>query len=154
MAHGNVIIWMDCDFSHPPKLIPQLVRAINDYDLAIASRYVENAKDSREFIRVLTSRLINLFANFVLSSDIRDYTSGFVTTKKHVLDKIKFSPKGHGEYCMEFLYMAKKNNFKIKEIPYTFAPRKRGKTKTMPSIFHMIKHGIVYSLMILKLRLT
>ena len=86
-----------------------------------------------------------------MSSDIKDYTSGFVAAKRSVFNKIKFSSKGHGEYCIEFLYMAKKNNFKIKEIPYTFTSRKRGKTKTMSNIFHVIKHGIRYSLMILKL---
>jgi dolichol-phosphate mannosyltransferase len=57
LSRGEVIVWMDCDFSMPPEVIPRLVEALGDgYDIAIGSRYVEGGKDGREsFTRVLTS---------------------------------------------------------------------------------------------------
>src|SRR3989344_7640290 len=56
-SKGNVIVWMDCDLSHPPSLIPELVKKLNKYDIAVASRYVNGGADKRKFIRVFTSRI-------------------------------------------------------------------------------------------------
>lgn len=152
LSRGNIIVWMDCDFSHPPELIPKLIDSMDSYDIIIASRYVKNGGDERSFIRVLTSRAINLFANVFLTSGIKDYTTGFVATKRNALNKIKFSPRGYGEYCIEFLYESYKNGLKIKEIPYTFYSRKFGKTKTISNIFQLLRHGIIYSLTIFRLK--
>ena len=40
-SNGETIVVMDSDFSHPPKIIPQLVEEIkiSKYDITIASRY-------------------------------------------------------------------------------------------------------------------
>ena len=41
-SSGETIVVMDSDFSHPPKIIPQLMEEIrtSDYDIVIASRSV------------------------------------------------------------------------------------------------------------------
>jgi len=122
--------WMDCDFSMPPEIIPKLIDSLKDYDVAIGSRYVKGGKDNRTFVRILTSKIINLLACIFLDVGIKDYTTGFVAAKRRVLDKVKFLPKGHGEYCIEFLYKCSKGGFRIKEIPYSFVDRKRGNSKT------------------------
>ena len=42
IASGDIFAWMDCDFSHPPKLLPQLIKMVIDKcDIAIASRFIE-----------------------------------------------------------------------------------------------------------------
>ena len=42
-SNGETVVIMDSDFSHPPKIIPQLVEEIkiSKYDIVIASRYTE-----------------------------------------------------------------------------------------------------------------
>ncbi|MBT3328493.1 MAG: glycosyltransferase, partial [Nitrosopumilus sp.] len=42
-AKGDTIVVMDCDFSHPPQIIPKLVESIKkyQYDIAVASRYIK-----------------------------------------------------------------------------------------------------------------
>jgi dolichol-phosphate mannosyltransferase len=152
-SNGNIIVWMDCDLSMPPKLVPELIKALKEYDVAIGSRYVSGGKDKRNLIRVLTSKAVNLFAGIFLGFEVKDYTTGFFAVKRNVLDKIKFSTEGYGEYSIDVLYKAKKYGFKIKEIPYIYVSRKKGKTKTSSSIFTLLKYGILYCLSILKLRL-
>jgi len=153
MAKGDIVVWMDADFSHPPKLLPKLIRELNVYDISIASRYAKGGKDSREFFRVLTSKLINLQAQILLSSKIKDYTTGFVAVNRYVFDKIQFIPKGYGEYCIEFLYLSIKRGFKIKEIPYTNIKRMTGKTKALSDISNYLRHILAYSSIIFKLRM-
>jgi dolichol-phosphate mannosyltransferase len=162
LSKGEIIVWMDCDFSHPPRLMPQLIQALDQCDIAVASRFVKGGGMQYSFLRVLTSRLLNLFANIILGFSIKDYTSGYPAVRREVFDKVKIQPLlgenrgyivGYGEYFISFLYRAKKAGFKIKEVPYTYVARKKGNTKTSPNIFALLKYGIVYGLAILYLRL-
>lgn len=152
-ASGDIVVWMDCDFSMPPETIPKLLQTLNDSDIAVGSRYVKGGKDIRGFVRVLASLLINSIARIVLNFGIRDYTSGFVAAKRKVFKKIDFEPKGHGEYCIEFLYKAKKAGFRITEVPYIFTERKRGEPKTSEYIYSIFLYSIWYLLRVLKIRL-
>ena len=151
MAQGNAVVWMDCDFSMPPEAIPRLIHALRHSDIAVGSRYVPGGGDSREFSRVLTSRIFNAFATLMLDRGIRDYTSGFLAVKKKVFYKVKLRGD-YGEYCIDFLYKAAES-FKITEVPYVNVPRRMGETKTAPKIKDLLRHGVNYSLYVLKLRI-
>src|SRR6184192_1667470 len=40
-ARGDILVVMDADLSHPPEVVPDLVKAIDDgADLAVGSRYI------------------------------------------------------------------------------------------------------------------
>lgn len=155
LSEGDIVVWMDCDFSMPPEIIPKLIYELNDSDIALGSRYVKGGKDVRDSsIRILASRAVNLFANFVLDSSIKDYSSGFFAVKREVFNEIKLMPEGYAEYCVDFLYRAKKRGFKIKEVPYIVIDRRVGETKTSPNVLTFLRHGIVYILTVLKLRVV
>lgn len=162
LSTGDVIVWMDCDFSHPPKLLPQMIRALKEYDIVVASRFVDGGGMQYSVIRILASRALNLFANIILGFFVKDYTSGYPAVRREVFEKVKIQPllgeargyiAGYGEYFISFLYRAKKKGFKITEIPYIYFARKRGKTKTSPNLLALLKHGITYGLTILYLRM-
>lgn len=152
-SKGEIILWMDADFSMPPEEIPELVKTLEDYDIAVGSRYIEGGKDERaSWMRIFTSRLFNNLAHLTLKSSVRDLTSGFIAAKRRVFDKVKLS--GHyGEYCISFLYHAQKKGLKIKEVPYTCLPRRGGRPKTTSNFFKFAKYGMIYLLTILRLRL-
>lgn len=143
LASGDVLVWMDCDFSHPPSLIPEMLKAIEEADVVIASRYVKGGKQEYPFIRDLTSRAFNLYACILLSFKIRDWTSGFAMVKKEVLDKVRIEPlgQGYGEYFVGMLYSALKKGFRIKEIPYTCVYNSEHESKTSTSIFRLLRYG-------------
>jgi dolichol-phosphate mannosyltransferase len=152
LARGEIVVWMDCDFSMPPEVVPRLVREIGAFDIVVGSRYVEGGKDARDSpFRIVTSRLFDRFGSLVLQSPVKDITSGFVAAKKELFDNISLSGR-HGDYCIDFLYRAVRRGFKVKEIPYTNMPRSMGKTKTNPNIFEFLKYGWIYTLTVLRLR--
>lgn len=158
-AIGDVVVWMDCDFSMPPSVIPELLKAVEEYDIAIGSRYVDGAKDDRESLRERAgSWIINRLARFILDPSINDYTSGFVAARKKIFshDSETFSGihlKGdYGEYCIDLLYSAKRKGFTIKEIPYVCITRRHGESKTATNIFKYLKRGMGYISTILTLR--
>ena len=153
-SKGKYIVWMDCDLTMPPSLVPKIISQLKDYDVVVGSRYAKGGKDDRSFIRVLTSRLINWFANIILNFKIKDYDSGFVAVKREVFDKVKFNPQGHGEYCIEFLYKCTKKGYKAKEVGYVFTERKLGESKTSQYIYSVFLYGIQYIKRIIKVRLN
>lgn len=153
-ARGKYVVWMDCDLTMPPSLVPKMIELLRDYDVVVGSRYAEDGGDNRSFVRVATSRLINLLANIILNFKIKDYDSGFVAARREVLKKVKFDPKGHGEYCIEFLYKCTKKGYKVNEIGYVFTERKQGESKTSKYIYSVALHGFKYVWRILKVRLS
>ena len=153
-AKGKYIAWMDCDLTMPPSLVPKMISLLKDYDVVVGSRYAEGGKDDRSFVRVVTSRLINLFANIILNFKVLDYDSGFVAARKNVIDDVKFNPQGHGEYCIEFLYNCTRKGYNVKEIGYVFTERKLGESKTSQYIYSVFIYGINYIGRIVKIRLS
>jgi len=84
-ARCEVIAWMDCDFSHPPEKIPQLIYMLNQgYDVAVNSRCCcggENREGKCSAIQLFLSLTLNWGIRFMLRSSVSDYTSGFVAAR-------------------------------------------------------------------------
>ena len=45
LSNGQYVFWMDCDFSMPPDKIPELLKALEDHDIAMASRYIPGGEE-------------------------------------------------------------------------------------------------------------
>lgn len=144
-AAGNIVVWMDADLSMPPEDAPRLVAAIRSgADIAVGSRYAEGGRDKRPFLRVFTSRCINIFANMLLPVKVKDYDSGFVAVRKPVFDSVPLSVDGHGEYCIEFLCAAGMSGFKIVEVGYVFTDRVLGESKSAGGLISFLALGLNY----------
>ncbi|SVC20072.1 uncharacterized protein METZ01_LOCUS272926, partial [marine metagenome] len=126
---GETIVIMDSDFSHPPKIIPQLVEEIktSKCDIVIASRFVPGgAINGWSTKRKLISKTAKGIAKAGLGVNESDPMSGFFAFKRKILDGIKFDAIG---YKMLLEILVKTKGAKVKEIPYTFTDRTRGSSK-------------------------
>lgn len=152
-SRGDVVVWMDCDFSMPPEVVPQLVAALEKADVAVGSRYVCGGRDvghspmARAF-----SRAINLFASLLLGWGVRDYTSGFIAARREVLERIPLRGD-YGEYCIDLLYRAQRAGYRVVEIPYTCVERAGGESKTGANVLDYLRRGWKYVWTVLRLRL-
>jgi len=151
-AEGEFVFWMDCDLSQPPEMISELLAALKDTDIVVASRYVPGGEEKGHSpLGSLLSKMICRFASLVLSAAIKDYTSGYVGTRKEILKAIPLQGD-YGEYCIGFLYRALRKGYRILEIPYTCRPRHSGESKTATHLSGYLQRGSKYILTILKLR--
>jgi len=154
LAKGEVVVWMDCDFSMPPEALPRLVKEIGPFDIAVGSRYAKGGKDARDSLfRVLISRIFDELASSFLKVPVKDLTSGFVAAKRGVFETVRLSGD-YGDYCIDFLVQAVRKGFRVKEVPYTCYPRFKGETKTNPHIFKLTRHGFIYIWTVLKLKFS
>ena len=154
-AMGSYVVWMDCDLGLSPEEIPNMISKLenHNYDIVIASRYVPGGKDPRPSFRVFLSWMINGFSILFLGWGVRDYTSGFAAVHKSVFNVVSFSPKGFGEYFIEFAYKAKKNKLKIIEVPCVYTIRTGGLSKSDGEVRTLLRLGKDYGIRVLKLRL-
>lgn len=116
----DIVAWMDCDFSHPPEVLPSLISCIESgADIALAGRKNNSG----------LSFIINRISMFFFGNEISDYTTGFLAIRRTVLDTIPLHGN-YGEYCIDLLVRAKRMRFLLKEIPYESPRRVRGYSKT------------------------
>ena len=146
-SRGELVGWMDCDFSAPPSVVPRLAAKISEgFDVAVASRYVSGGRDARldSPRRRLASRVIVELARALLVRDFHDYTSGFVVARRETLDSLPLRGD-YGEYFMDLIVRAHRSGRRIAEIPYVLVPRRRGASKTDADFF---RKGVKYLAMI------
>lgn len=150
-AEGDVVMWMDCDFSMPPEDMPKLLEQISvGYDISVGSRFInggsikKDVKNSQDnWLGVVLSRLLNVFVRMMLYWDFKDYTSGFIAIKRDIFKHIELTGD-YGEYFIDLIVKAKLLEYKIVEIPYICLPRAKGYSKTGSNMWDYAKHGVKY----------
>jgi dolichol-phosphate mannosyltransferase len=132
LTHGaDAVLTMDADFSHHPRYIPSMVRAISGADLVIGSRYVPGGQVLYPFYRRLLSRCANLFARLTLGLHARDCTAGFRLYRRRVLESIPLDQIFSNGYSflIEMLFYVQSRGWKVAEVPIIFEDRKYGQSK-------------------------
>lgn len=122
-------IEMDADFSHKPEDIPRLLKAADQADVVIGSRYLRGSRIINWSIkRKVFSKLANIYAKIILKVPIADYTNGFRIYKKEAVDFLLSQKLVSSGYILlsETAYMLKESGFTFREIPIVFVNRKRG----------------------------
>jgi len=141
-AKGDIIAVMDADLQHPPELLPKLHQAIlKGNDIAIASRYIEGGKiEGWSLKRKIVSKGAITLAHIFLpqTRKIKDIMSGYFALRKELIKNTKLNPTG---YKILLEIVAKTKPAKVVEIPYTFKPRIKGKSKlSTKEMLNYVKH--------------
>ena len=116
-AGAELVLEMDCDFSHDPADVPRLVAATAGADLVLGSRYVPGGG----------------IRNW---SPVRDATGGFKCFRRHVLETIDLdsvSARGYA-FQIETTYRAVRAGFRVVEVPIVFSDRVAGGSKMSGAI--------------------
>ena len=131
-AGAELILEMDSDFSHSPADIPRLIRAAEDADLVLGSRYVAGGGVSDwGVLRRALSRGGSWYARVILRVSVRDLTGGFKCFRREVLEALDLESvhaEGYG-FQIELTYRALRAGFRVKEIPIVFRERQAGLSK-------------------------
>jgi dolichol-phosphate mannosyltransferase len=149
-CNGDVVVVMDTDFNHDPKVVPQLVKLLEYYDVIIGSRFVMGGGMEDRF-RYLSSFIYNMFIRFMFRTQIQDNLSGFFAMYRSKLREMDMWDSifyGYGDYFIRLLMVAWKRRLSMLEIPVYYRLRTRGHSKTQ--FFSIL---VQYTSAILKLRL-
>ena len=137
---------MDADFSHDPRYLPDFLKAIEDADLVIGSRYIPGGDTPNwSLLRRFISGGGNIFARFMLGLPVHDSTAGYRCYRREVLENIDLDSIQSQGYAfqIELAYRVMKHGFKIVETPIVFMDRRVGKSKMSRKI---VIEGFTYVL--------
>jgi dolichol-phosphate mannosyltransferase len=135
---AELVLEMDCDFSHDPADVPRLIAAAEaGADLVLGSRYVRGGSiPNWGLVRRAISRGGNLYAQAFLQSAVRDLTGGFKCFRRRVLETIDLAAidsKGYA-FQIETTYRVRRAGFRVEEIPIAFTDREHGVSKMSGAI--------------------
>jgi dolichol-phosphate mannosyltransferase len=126
-AKGDTMLVMDADLSHPPTVIPRMIKRQRETDaeIVVASRLVEGGgTEDWPNSRKLTSYCASLLARPL--TNIRDPMSGFFLLKRSVVEDAELKPTGY-KILLEILVRG--NYKKSVEEPFIFRDRTAGESK-------------------------
>jgi dolichol-phosphate mannosyltransferase len=135
---AELVLEMDCDFSHDPEAVPRLIAAAEaGADVVLGSRYVRGGRVGNwGLVRRVISRGASLYTALFLQMGVRDPTGGFKCFRRIVLETLDLdaiTAKGYA-FQIETTYRAKQAGFRIVEVPITFVDRTAGHSKMSRTI--------------------
>lgn len=142
----DFLITMDCDFSHPPKYIPEFLNAIVGQDLVIGSRYksADSLKDWNFYRKTLT--YVGHFLTSNLLGIKQDASNAFrmyrlATVSPRLFDLVESK---NYSFFFESLFIFSLNSLRITEIPVNLPKRTYGHSKMrMKDIYESLRLLII-----------
>jgi dolichol-phosphate mannosyltransferase len=130
---AELVLEMDCDFSHDPADVPRLIAAAEEgADLVLGSRYVPGGGTRNwGLVRRAISKGGSLYAALFLHMGVKDPTGGFKCFRREVLARLDLdaiTPRGYA-FQIETTYRVRRLGFRVVEIPIVFADRTAGTSK-------------------------
>jgi dolichol-phosphate mannosyltransferase len=129
---ADLILQMDCDFSHDPADLPRLIAAAGAADVVLGSRYVPGGGvENWALRRRIQSRGGCLYARLILGVPVRDLTGGFKCWRREALARLDLDgvdAHGYG-FQIEMTYRAIRAGLTVTEVPIVFRERREGQSK-------------------------
>jgi dolichol-phosphate mannosyltransferase len=128
---------MDADFSHDPKEVPNFLKAIENADIVLGSRYKDGIRVVNwPLKRLVLSKGASIYVRVITGLPVMDPTGGFKCFRRQVLESMKLDDIRSNGYAfqIEMTYEAWIQGWRVTEIPITFADRYAGKSKMSGNI--------------------
>ena len=154
LQHGAEYIFeMDADFSHDPDAIGEFLRAAQDADIVLGSRYLHGVTVVNwPLSRLILSYSANVYTRIITGLPLADATGGYKCFRRRALEGIRLDRvKSEGySFQIEMSFRCWKRGFRIKEIPILFVDRRAGVSKMSRRIIWEAA-GLVWRLRVLDL---
>jgi dolichol-phosphate mannosyltransferase len=132
-ATGAIIGVMDADLQHPPEVLPDLIKALEDgADMAIASRYVPGGGCRNWGLsRKIISKVALMISHLLLPTtrQVKDPLSGFFMFRRENVNPDLLKPIGY-KISLEIMLVGDFGG--VVEVPFIFDDRSAGKSKLRP----------------------
>ncbi len=140
-SRANLLGVIDADLQHPPELLPKLLQAAEQSDIAIASRYarhdgVRGWNPLRAAVSLLSTCAA---APLIRKKNLRvtDPMSGFFIIHSRCIEGLTFQTTGF-KLLLEILVRGRIR--KAQEVPYHFGVRRTGRSKADATVAYHYLH--------------
>lgn len=142
-ATGDLIFFTDADLSTPIYEMDKLLNDLkNSFDISIGSRAVDYSmiKVHQPFYREFMGKTFNKIVQLLVIKGIKDTQCGFKGFKNKVAKEIFSKTLIDGfSFDVEVLYIARKLNYKISEVPVEWYNDQQTKINPIKDSYKMLK---------------
>jgi len=134
-AKGDIVIYMDADYTYDPKEIPKLVAPImnGSCDVTLGSRMKgKMLAGSMSMINKAGNMILSSLLSLLFLKRFSDTQTGFRAIKRRTIESLHYREDGMS-FATEQLLKLVKRGAKIEEVPVSYRPRE-GKSKLNPLI--------------------
>ncbi len=120
IAKNEILCYVDADNSTKPEMVWKMMNEMDDYDCVMGSRWLKHSKilTKQPLSRRIASRGFNLLVRGLLNLKFTDTQNGGKIFKREIIEKIiNKADDSSWAFDVGLLYLIKKENGKIKEIP-------------------------------------
>lgn len=123
---ANLVCVMDADLSHPPSLLPSMLKRLDGFDGVVASRYAPGGRIADWPVhRRLISYVATALARSVAKSGCTDPLSGYFLFRNPAIRGVSVTGLGN----KPLLEVLGQTSLAICDLPYEFSNRKNGTSK-------------------------
>ena len=119
-SSGDIIGYVDADLLVSSSMMNRTIEFLRKKDVVIGTKH-KTIMEEYSFFRKLLSLFYRMLVGFYLNMHFSDYQGGFKFFRRDkllfLLEKIKMSG---WSWDTEMLYLAVKNKFNVKEVPFSF----------------------------------
>ncbi len=129
---AQYIFEMDADFSHDPGAIGEFLKAAEDADVVLGSRYLHGVTVVNwPLSRLILSYTANLYTRVITGLPVNDATGGFKCFRRRALEGVRLDRVQSDGYAfqIELSFKCWKRGFRVREIPILFVDRRAGVSK-------------------------
>ncbi len=138
LEHGyDALVTMDADFSHDPRVLPEMMRQLEHAEFVIGSRYVAGGSCEYPLSRVVLSTVANWLTRAILSIPVHETTTAYRGYRRSLLERLDIDgirSEGYSYFveCINQVHQLTRQNRGLTgmaEFPIRFADRRAGSSK-------------------------
>lgn len=137
-ATGDLILFADADMATPPDMIPSIVAALADHDVAIGTRIQPDGSDMRSsqpWYRRLFGKAFHAVAALWIGGMVTDTQCGFKGfTRAAAHDLFGLQRVTGIVFDVELLYLARRRGYRLAVVPIRWADRRGSRLRARPGL--------------------
>lgn len=139
-AQGQWLLFLDADYSTTMEELDRFWPHTHDYDIVIASRAVAGAQISQKqpWYKIALGRLGNVIIQLFLLPGIKDTQCGFKLYRREIINIFEQLKNLRWSFDFEVLFLAKKNNYQILELPVSWTNNRDTTVKPIDYLFTLL----------------
>jgi dolichyl-phosphate beta-glucosyltransferase len=137
-AATDLIIFADADMATPPDMLPLLVDALVDHDIALGSRIQADGSDMRKsqpWYRRMLGKWFHVLASVWVVGPVKDTQCGFKGfTREAAHDLFARQRVESIVFDVELIYLARKRGYRMAVVPIRWSDRRGSRMRARPAL--------------------
>ncbi len=137
-ATSDLIIFTDADLATPPDMLPLLVGALADHDIALGSRIQPDGSDMRKsqpWYRRMLGKGFHLLASVWVVGPVKDTQCGFKGFSREAAHDLFARQRVQSiVFDVELIYLARKRGYRMAVVPIRWADRRGSRMRARPGL--------------------